>query len=318
MPNREVYYTMAKKSILVLGAGELGHAILEALTSNSLYSRDDTPVTVMLRPSSVNSTSTEGQERLEKIRGLGVFIIAGDTEADSESKLTEIFSPYKTIVHAGGLTAAEGTQLKITKAVLAAGVSLYIPWQFGVDYDVIGPTGGFGLFAEAYNVRELLRSQSKTQWIIVSNGIFTSLIFEDHWGVVKKLDDGKIQVTALNNWDDWITATDARDIGTCTAALVLNDKEPRNQAVYIAGDTLKYSDFADMVERETGKELVREVWPLEVLKEKARQDPDNKLRKYHVVFSEGKGLSWSKEKTWNAERRMEMLDISGWIRENWK
>ena len=309
---------MTKKQVLVLGAGELGNALLEALTSNSLYSQDDTPVTVMLRPSSVNSTSTEGQLRLEKIRGLGVSITAGDTEADSESRLAETFAPYQTVIHAGGLTAAEGTQLKITKAVLAAGVGLYIPWQFGVDYDAIGPTGGFGLFAEAYSVRELIRSQSKTQWLIVSNGIFTSLIFEDHWGVVKKLDDGKIQVTALNSWDDWITATDARDIGRCTAELVLNDKELRNQAVYIAGDSLTYRDFADVVERETGKEVVREVWPLEQLKEKARQEPDNKLRKYHVVFSEGKGLSWPKEKTWTASKGWKLQDIAEWIQENWR
>ena len=245
---------MASNSILVLGAGELGSAILEALTANQHYSQHDTPVTVMLRPSSVNSSSPGGQARLQRIRGLGVSIIAGDTDADPESKLTDIFAPFNTVIHAGGLTAAEGTQLKITKAVLAAGVGLYIPWQFGVDYDVIGPTGGFGLFAEQHSIRGLLRSQSKTKWVIVSNGIFTSLMFEDHWGVVKKLDDGKIQVTALNSWDDWITATDARDIGRCTAELVLNDKEPENLAVYIAGDTLTYRDLANVIEKETGKE----------------------------------------------------------------
>lgn len=309
---------MARNSILVLGAGELGKAVLEALTLNPRYSPDDTPVTVMLRPSSVNTSSPEGQARLQKIHELGVSIIAGDTESDSESKLTQTFAPFSIVIHAGGLTSAEGTQRKITKAVLAAGVRLYLPWQFGVDYDVIGPSGGFGLFAEAYGVRQLLRSQSKTQWVIVSNGIFTSLLFEDHWGVVKKLDDGKIRITALNSWDDWITATDARDIGSCTAELVLNDEGPRDQAVYIAGDTLTYREFADVVERETGKEVVREVWPLEELKEKAKQDPYDKLRKYHVVFSEGKGLSWPKDKTWNDERGEKYQDIAGWIRENWK
>ncbi|KAI9871227.1 MAG: hypothetical protein M1823_008511, partial [Watsoniomyces obsoletus] len=177
--------------------------------------------------------------------------------------------------------------------------------------------GGFGLFAEQYHIRELLRSQKKTQWIVVSNGIFTSFIFEEFWGVVAKLDTDKIKVTALNSWDDWITATTARDIGKCTAELVLNDKEPRNQAVYIAGDTLTYRDFAEVIGRETGKDVLRDVWPLEELKDRARQDPDNKLRKYHVVFSEGKGLSWPKEQTWNAEKGLEMQDVASWIRDNW-
>ena len=309
---------MTRNSILILGAGELGLAILKSLTSNPRYSQDGTPVTVMLRPSSVNSSEPEKKKQLHQIRDLGVSIVSGNTEEDSESRLSDTFAPFGTVIHAGGMTAPPGVQTKITKAVLKAGVGLYIPWQFGVDYDIIGPTGGFGLFAEQYSIRELLRSQSETKWIIVSNGIFTSFIFEDLWGVVKKLDDGKVKVTALNTWDDWITATDAKDIGRCTAELVLNDDEPRNQAVYIAGDTLTYHEFADVIESETGKDVVRDVWPLANLKEKARQDPDNKLRKYHVAFSEGKGLSWPKEKSWNVERGMEMQDVAGWIRENWR
>jgi NmrA-like family len=308
---------MAKNSIVVLGAGELGMAILEAITSNPLYSKDDTVLTVMLRPSSVNSPAPEKQAQLRQIRSMSVSIVSGDTDNDAETQLADIFTSFNTVIHAGGMTASPGTQMKITKAVLAAGVRLYVPWQFGVDYDTIGPSGGFGLFAEQYHIRELLRSQKKTQWIIVSNGIFTSFIFEEFWGVVTKLDTDKIKVTALNSWDDRITATTARDIGRCTAELVLNAKAPRNQAVYIAGDTLTYRDFASVIERETGKEVLRDVWPLEELKEKARQDPDNKLRKYHVVFSEGKGLSWPREQTWNAEKGMEMQDVASWIRENW-
>lgn len=309
---------MSKKAILVLGAGELGNAILNSLTSNPLYSKDKTPVTLMLRPSSVNSSSLEKKAQLQQFHNLGISIIAGDTDHDSESQLTMTFAPFKTVIHAGGMTASPGTQIKITKAVLAAGVTLYLPWQFGVDYDVIGPTGGFGLFAEQYQVRELLRSQPRTDWIIVSCGIFTSFIFEEMWGVVTKLDDGKIKVTALNSWEDWITATTAKDIGSCTAELVLNENEPRNQAVYIAGDTLTYRDFANVVEKETGKEVVRDMWPLQNLEEKAKDNPENKLQKYHVVFAGGKGVSWPKEKTWSAERHMEMQNIASWLRENWR
>ena len=304
------------KSILVLGVGELGMGIIEALTGNPRYSKDSTPVSVTMRPHSVQSPSAEKQAQLEKIRNLGVSVVPLDIETESESMLVDTFSPYRVVIHAG--TTGRGTQTKITKAVFAAGVGMYVPWQFGVDYDIIGADGGFGIFSEAHGVRQLLRSQSKTQWVIVSCGIFMTLLFEPFWGVVTILNDGRVKVTALNSWDDLITATTPTDIGVATAELVLNDKEPRNQAVHIAGDTMTYGDFAGVVEKETGKELVRDVWPLAELREKSKQDPGTLLKKYHVVFSEGKGLSWPKEQSWNAARGIEMQSIAGYLREHWQ
>lgn len=223
------------------------------------------------------------------------------------------------------MLASARVATKITNAVIHAGVGLYIPWQFGVDYDVIGASGGMGLFEEQYLIRQKLRGQTGTQWVVVSCGVFMSFLFEGLWGVVGRVEEGekaekaeKVKVTALNSWDDWITATTAEDIGVCTAKLVLDANEVRNEPVYIAGETLTYRDFADTVERVTGREVVREVWPLEMLKEKARMEPENKLRKYHVVFSEGQGLSWPKETTWNVERGVEMMGVEEWMRNNWK
>jgi hypothetical protein len=40
------------------------------------------------------------------------------------------------------------------------------------------------------------------------------------------------------------------------------------------------------------------------------------LAKYHVVFSEGRGLSWLKEKTWNVDRGVEMMGVAGWLKKN--
>jgi len=144
-----------------------------------------------------------------------------------------------------------------------------------------------------------------------------SFLFEDFWGWVTRQGDGTVKVTALNSWDDWITTTSAEDIGKCTAELVLNDKESRDGPIYIAGDTLTYRELADVVQQGTGKTVVRDVWPLEYLKSESQKEPDNKIRKYHVVFSEGRGLSWPKEGTWNGRRGMQMQDTTSWIKQNW-
>ena len=307
---------MSTKSILILGAGELGTAIIKAVVAHPLYSPTTTPVTLLLRPSTISSPSPSKATKLERFKSMSVSLLAADTDTASETFLTEVFKAFHTVIHASGMLSPDGTQQKITNAVLAAGVELYLPWQFGVDYDVIGKEGGFGLFAEQYDIRQQLRAQSKTDWVIISNGIFMSFLFEEMWGVVTRVDSGSRKITALNSWDDLITATTAEDIGRCTAEVVLNEKEERNKSVYIAGDTLTYDEFVHVVEETTGRGVVRELWPLEELKRKVIAEPENKLRKYHVVFSEGKGLSWSKDKTWNAQKEMEMEDVRSWVGHN--
>ena len=305
--------TTLTKPILILGAGELGTAIINAIIAHSLYSPTATPITLLLRPMTISSPSPNKAAELESLKAKSVSLLAADTDTASENYLTEVFKAFHTVIHASGMLSPNGTQQKITNAVLTAGVKLYLPWQFGVDYDMIGKEGGFGLFTEQYAIRQQLRAQAKTDWVVVSSGIFMSFLFEEIWGVVTRLDGGRLKITALNSWDDLITATTAEDIGRCTAEVVLNDTEERNKSVYIAGETLTYGDLANVAGEVTGKEVVREVWPLEELKQKAKAEPDNKLRKYPVVFSEGKGLSWPQEQTWNAKRGMDMEGVRSWV-----
>ena len=305
---------MAPNAILVIGAGELGSAILESIANHPSFDRNTSTLTLLLRPSSIHPTSPEKQAQLRRFEDLGIALTPGDIDHDSLELLTRSFSAYATVIQAAGMTSPSGSMTKITQAVLAAGVSLYIPWQHGVDYDIIGREGGQGLFSEQVGVREMLRTQDKTRWLILSCGIFMSFLFEDFWGVVKRLPSGSFQVTALNSWEDWITATTAADIGKITAELLFKPDAPRDQPVFIAGDTLTYAELAGTLRQETGKEVSEEVWPLAYLKEESRKDPDNKLKKYRVVFSEGRGLSWPKNDTWSARNGIEMEDVATWIR----
>lgn len=314
-------------SILVLGAGELGHAILSSLLDNPRFnttppSSPSTTITLLVRPTSLTSPSPAKLKQQNGYRAQGIRLISGDTENDSQATLTETFKAYTTVIHAGGMDSPGGTMTKITRAVLDAGVGLYMPWQHGVDYDAIGREGGQGLFSEQVGVRELLRSQTATQWVVVSCGIFMSFLFEEFWGVVvkKPADDGqeKIHVTALHSWDDLITVTTAEDIGRCAAELVLDPEAPRNQPVFIAGDTLTYREFADAIQGVTGKEVVRNVWPVECLREESRKAPEDKLKKYRVVFAEGTGLSWPVGGTWSSNKGFEMQRVADWVRSSYR
>ena len=305
---------MIKNSILVIGAGELGTATVDGIVNHPSYDPSSSSLTLMLRPSNNHPATPEKQTKLRRFQDRGVKSTPGDIDHDSLESLTHVFSSYAIVIQAAGMMSPPGTLHKVTQAVLDAGVSLYIPWQHGVDYDVIGRGGGEGLFSEQVGVREMLRAQYKTHWLIVSCGMFMSFLFEEWWGVVTKLPDGGFKVTALNSWEDWITATTAADIGKITAELLFRPDTPRDQPVFIAGDTLTYAGLADTLSKVTGKEVKRDVWPLAYLKEEAKRDPRDKLKKYRIVFSEGKGLSWPMKDTWSAKNGIEMEDVATWAR----
>lgn len=311
---------MMPRNILVLGAGELGTALTKGLLEHRSYESNKTTITVSVRAHTLadldQNTNSEKNKTLLLFRDQGVKLIALDIIQDSEESLTKVFSSYDTVLHAQGHNP-DGSQLKVTRAVLAAKVKTYNPWQHGVNYDLIGREGGLGLFNEQISVRELLRSQSETNWYIISCGIFMSLLFEDWWGVIERNAEGKIKgINALGGWDHLLTATTVEDIARTNAELLFVDggSAHRNKSIFIASDTMRYDQFADLVEQVVGHPVTREVWSIEILKAKALAEPENKLRKYHLVFSEDVGLAWDKANTYSEAKSLSLDSIEKYMK----
>ncbi len=57
-------------------------------------------------------------------------------------------------------------------------------------------------------------------------------------------------------------------------------------------------------------------WTAAQLKEELAKEPENPLRKYRVVFAEGRGVSWPLEDTFNAQHHIETTDVAGWMSAN--
>ncbi len=143
-------------SILVLGAGELGMSLLRSLARRAALS-SGTTVAVLLRPSTIDSTEPAKQQDVGELRSLGIELVPGNLVSSSIDELAALFKRFHTVVSCTGFVAGRGMQLKLARAVLEAGVKRYFPWQFGVDYDVIGRGSAQDLFDEQLDVRELLR-----------------------------------------------------------------------------------------------------------------------------------------------------------------
>lgn len=295
-------------SVLVLGAGELGNEVLRALATHS--KRNANTVTVLLRSGWRAHADPIKAARNALFEKLSISVIEGDIATAPQAELAALFAPFRTVIGCSGMACPPGTQLKLAQAILAANVRRYLPWQSGVDYDTIGRASSQGLFSEQLNVRDLLRSQTATEWVIISTGMFMSFLFEPAFGVVSE--DLKT-VRSLGAWENCVTVTAVEDIGKVVAEVVWAAPEI-NGVIYTAGDSVSYRQVANVVEKVYGTRIERQNWVIGKLTKDLKDDTTNGIKKYRVVFAEGKGVAWDKYDTFNAQRVMRLEGVEEWVR----
>ncbi|KAB7897523.1 aromatic alcohol reductase [Rouxiella sp. S1S-2] len=296
-------------TVLVIGAGELGIAVLRAM-SYKARNQTSTKISVLLREDAAHGVSIAQKKRREELTAMGVSVVEGDLNLHSIEQLSALFRPFNAVINCSGFVGGPGTQIKITQAVLNAGVPRYFPWQFGVDYDVVGKGSGQQVWDEQLEVRQRLRGQGETEWTIVSTGIFTSYLFEPSFGVVDK--DNKA-VYGLGDWQYAVTLTMPEDIGTLTAEIFFHRPVLRNQVVYIAGDTLTYGEIADLMQAHWGVAIKRILLDKAKLLEDVHHCPDDVAAKYRLAFARPDGVAWNKANTFNARQRINTTTAEQWL-----
>lgn len=308
-------FPTATQSILVLGAGELGLPVLRNL-ARLAKEKPGSKVSVLLRQSTLDSQEAGKKREIEELRALGITLVAGDLVKDSIAELATVFARFDTVIGCAGMVAGRETPMKLARAALASGVKRYFPWQFGVDYDVSGRGSPQDLFDAQLEVRELLRAQSQTEWVIISTGMFTSFLFEPAFEVVDLVTD---TVRALGSLDTQVTLTTPEDIGRLTAEIVFFEPRFRNEIVYLAGDTLGYGELAALLERVLQQPFSTRVWPVPQLLYELEKEPDEQLKhiwKYRAVFAQGRGVAWPMETTFNARHGFAVTSAEQWAREH--
>lgn len=296
-------------------------AVLRGLLSH----KDIFKVSVLLRASTVNK-GPDGDARLAELKSIGIeSFVAGDIQEDFDTSLASTFAEFDIVVGCTGFLGGPGAQTKLARCAIEASDRRqkefrYVPWQFGVDYDILSHGKSLGLFDEQCSVRDLLRSTASSDrlsWTIVSTGIFTSFLFEDAFGVVERQQGGAVVIVrALGDWDVEITTTMVEDIGTLTAAILQGFDESRDRVVYVAGETISYRRLADVVERHLAAKKVsvrRERWDLERLQEELRDQPDDALKKYRIIFGGKEGIAWPASQNYNVRKGITVQDVSGWL-----
>ncbi|KAK0642076.1 isoflavone reductase family protein [Cercophora newfieldiana] len=303
---------MTTPSILIIGAGELGNAVLDALLSHP--NRTTTKISLLRRPSTLTSSDPAVQQENTRLTDLGITLEPGDFVNSPVPELASTFRNYHTIIQCSGFGLPPGTQSRVTDAVLEAGVPRYFPWQFGLDYPAIGKGSAQDLFDEMLAVREKLAAQTKTKWTVVSTGLFMSFLFEKGFGVVD-LDEKKVM--ALGGWEKRVTLTAAGDIGRVVAEMVFGEDVERttlDKVVFVAGDTVTYGEVADVLERVIGGEWEKSVLDMEGVRRELERAPEDGMTKYRGVFAAGRGTAWDVDRTWNHARGMKLVGLEEYLR----
>lgn len=298
-----------RKGILILGAGQLGMSVLRALVPRL---SDETILTVVEAPHIVDSTDPEHKERIAEIQSTGANVLPFDLATASKSDLMSAFDPFETVLNCTGFVAGSGTQLRITRAVIAASVPRYVPWQFGVDYDTVRYSSLNDVFDEQYDVRLLLRAQETTEWIIISTGLFTSFLFEPAFGIVNL--EAKT-ARGLGSWETQVTTTSPKDVGLLTAEILLHSPRFANEVVFVAGDTTSYGQLVDIAEDVIGTPFQREELTHAALDRALKANP-GPMEKYRIAFAMGVGMHWPKSSTFNARQGIETQTVRDWLVEH--
>jgi hypothetical protein len=294
-----------KNSFLVIGTGEVGLAMLNSL--QEYQANHNFRIGALVQRSRVGVDEVSKNPKFKS-----VIIEPADLVGDSVHQLSSIFSKYDTVICCSGFSIGAGMQLKITRAVLEAGVRRYVPWQFGADYDKIGKGSVQPVFDEQLDVRDLLRSQSKTHWIIVSTGMITSFLFREDFGVVSLND--KV-VHALGDWTRSLTLTSCEDIGALTVAILFYQPEILDQVVFVAGDTVTFEEIAEKMEQLFNTKFDRVLWDIPFLKEQLEKEPNNIFNRYRLVFTHA-GVTWPIAETFNVENNIPTIGIEQWAKDN--
>jgi len=300
------------RKILVIGAGELGMPVLRNLVRRAADVKGSS-IDVLLRATTIDSSVPAKQRDVAEIRQLGIGIIRGDLVRGTVEDLAAIFRDYDTVIGCTGITAGFDTPMKVAQAALTAELPRYFPWQFGVDFDVIGRGSPQDIFDSQLDVRDLLRSQHDTEWVIISTGMFMNYLFDAGSGMVDLPND---TVNALGTPDTAVTVTTPEDIGALTAEIVFTEPRIRDEIVYVAGDTITYGQLAETLQTVLDRPFTLQVWSEQQLMEELRADPDNMTRKYRAVFSQGRGVAWDKAETFNSRRGLPTTTLREWVAQN--
>ena len=136
--------------------------------------------------------------------------------------------------------------------------------------------GLMSLFCVQRKIWGLLREEAKgagVKWTIVITGLFMRFFVCEILG-----DRGQVEGSGGRRDNGQVSqelgpVTDVSDIGRVLKRILEGHAEAANTVLYIAGDTITYGQLVDIMERVSGREVLRKVWSLDHLQNQLERNP---------------------------------------------
>ena len=289
-------------NVLVTGYGNLGSVLLRTLTSSEFKSKIRT--FLLVRPSSLADPSK--RVTIDSHVSRGVTLLEGDLEVTPVPQLTA------TLVSAGihAVVSVVGfqqlpAQFALIEAAKAAGVSHFIPSEFGGDVNAMDPSGALGqLIQGKLEVQKVVKDSGLAWTIVLSSGFAEFLITTSFFGT----DVPNATVNAPASFDTVITTAPLAEIAYVTA-LALIEPAAKNRTLYV-GSPYSFEEITQALEAATGKTFIRKVRTRAEVNAAIAANPHDMVSRFASAFMDGKGTRWPVSETYLAQNHPEYLVTS--------
>jgi len=253
-------------------------------------------------PTIIGTTRDKGSEAAKALAAAGADIREVPDDDNEEEALSKVFQGVDVVIDTLGGPAAKTKNLVI-KAVAKAGVSVFIPSEFGIDHRINDFPGyeheEWITKAERDRVaRELLQGKTK----VIS--LYTSAFLE-YIGPFFGFDTANQEFTVVGSRTQRITFTSTSDIARAVAELALLALSPTHAStvpdyVRIAGTTRSVVEIKEIVEKVRKEVGIKDAKPFEIveedlasfvgrLKEKMKNDKELNISDHlKIVIGQGK------------------------------
>ncbi|KFY34527.1 hypothetical protein V494_06704 [Pseudogymnoascus sp. VKM F-4513 (FW-928)] len=221
------------KNVAIAGAsGNLGPFVLKALVDSNLFS-----ITVLTRPSSNNQFPSS------------VAVVPVDYS--SPASLTTALTGQDAVIAILG-TESVSAQLPLLEAAIAAGVSRFIPSDFGSD-SYNEHVKNLPVYAQKIEVQTVVAeraSRGLIEYTQVISGPFLD------WGFTNGFlaDLAKKEARLIDGGDRLLSGTTREHIGAAVVGVLTHLEETKNRAVYVKNYDASQNEAIEIGKKLLGKE----------------------------------------------------------------
>lgn len=260
-------------TVAIVGAnGALGTPIINALSAAPGYKY---PIIVVTR----DTSKTKDSDKVKYVQG----------SADEKGSLETIFKGVDAVLN---ISSVKANWTGILDAVKAAGVKIYVPSEFGVDYTKFPD---FHFLDLKKNHLEAARAVKGLKVVAVENGVFGE--YAVNYPSFLRLDPKTNKANPINPDAKWST-TFLDDIAAALAVVLAKPVSEIPDVLELSGSELTFREYYEIYGKQKG--VTVEIVPAESVAEaRAQVKKNEETHNYddaafglylHLLQAEGKGL----------------------------